>query len=247
MDTWLPMDSYEESGYPFAIPDLWRTTNSPAIQEKKIASPIDCWVLANYSLDLGLDLKGKNEDLPEFFEKVDFSLPNLDEPEFRPLEDLGLHPVSLSPELSDDSLDESETSSDFAQPIEGDTSLCQEVITRAGEHLKLKSWELFNNGGFEEPRSQFISERGAIAFDAAVIAHDEDTGAMCGGKCGRILQSGPLLTVSVHNRVEIRLPLRISRGFLCSDLADSRYYSVMSRQSKHFSRASNTGACQVIP
>lgn len=198
------MDSHGEAGYPFTLPDLWRTTNLATIQDEEIAGPTDCWVLAKHGLDLRLDVEGENEDLFRIFADIDFSLPDLDKLEFRPLEDLELQ-ESFSSGLTDDSADERETVSEIVQPIEEDIWLCPEVIAQVEPHQEFKSWEVFNDSGFREPRSEFISERGSIAFDAAVIAHEEAIGDSCQAKCGRILQSDPLLTVSLHNQVWVSI------------------------------------------
>lgn len=198
------MDSYAESGYPFAIPDLWRTINSAEIQHEKIASPTDCWVLTKHSLDLALDIEGKNEELPGSFAAVNFSIPDLDELEFRTLENLEPQEESFTPELTDDSGDEIENVLVVAQPVEDDIWLCPDVIAQVELRPKLKSWELFNDSGFEEPQPELISERGAIAFDAAVIAHEHEEAISDGSrtKYGKILQSDPLLKVSGPYQVE---------------------------------------------
>ena len=182
------MNSCAESGYPFTIPDLLRT------QHENIASPADCWVLTKHGLDLGLDFEGKNEDLPGFFGAINFSIPDLDELESRQLENLEPQEDSWTPELTDDSGDEIENVLVTAQPVEEDIWLCQVEL-----RPKLKSWELFNDSGFEEPQLKLISERGAIAFDAAVIAHEYEKaiGDRSRAKYGRILQSEPLLKVGV--------------------------------------------------
>lgn len=197
------MDSYAESGYPFTIPDSWRTITSAEIQDEKIASPADCWVLTNHGLDFGLDVEGKNEPLSGFFGAINFSIPDLDELEFRTLENLEPQEESFTPELTDDSIDERENISVIAQPIEEDVWLCPDVIAQVELHPKFKSWEVFNDSGFKEPQPEFISERGAIAFDAAVIAHEhqEAIGDQSRAKYGRILQSDALLKVGVYHQV----------------------------------------------
>lgn len=191
------MNPYAESGYPFTIPDLWRTINSAEIQHEKIASPADCWVLTKHGLDLGLDFEGKNEDLPGFFGPINFSIPDLDELEYRTLENLEPQEESFTPELTDDSGDEIEKVLVIAPPVEEDVWLCPDVIAQVELRPKLQSWELFNDSGFEEPPSELFSERGAVAFDAAVIAHEyeEAIGDRSRAKYGTILQSDPLLKV----------------------------------------------------
>lgn len=220
------MDSCAESGYPFAIPDLWQITNLATIQDEKVASSTGCWVLAQHGPDLGLDAEGKNENLSGFFEAISFSIPDLDELEFRPLEKLEPQEDSSPPELTDDSVDEREIVSDIAQPpIEEDIWLCPDLTAQVKPHRKFKSWEIFNNSGFKEPQPEFISERGAIAFDAALIAH-EATGDRAPAKRVKIIKSDPFLTVGVHNQVEVRPSLKKFRGSLCSGLAESRYFSI---------------------
>ena len=197
------MDSHEEPGYPFAIPDLWHTIQPPDIRSGKAASPPDCWVLTKHGLDLGLDVVGKNDELSEFFGAIDFGVPDLDELEFTPLEDLESQKESFTPELSDDSANERENVPVIAQPVEEDIWLCPDVIAQVELHPKFKSWEIFNDGGFKEPQPAFISERGPIAFDAAVNAHEheEAIGDQSRAKFGRILQSALFLKVGVHRQV----------------------------------------------
>lgn len=197
------MDSHEESGYPFAIPDLWHTIQSPEIPSGKVVSPTDCWVLTKHGLDLGLDVAGKNDDLSGFFGAIDFSIPDIDELEFTSLDDFESQEESFTPELSVDSADERENVPVIAQATEEDIWLCPDVTAQVEPHPKLKSWEIFNDSGFKEPQPSFISERGPIAFDAAVIAHEHEgaIGDKSGAKVGKILQSAPFLKVGVHRQV----------------------------------------------
>lgn len=193
------MDSCAESGYPFAIPDLWRTTKLATIQDETTASPTGCWVLTKHGLELGLAVEAEKEGLLGFFGEINLSLPDLDKSGFSPLEDLEAQ-EPFCPGLTDDSVDERETVSDIVQPFE-DIWTCPDVIAQAEAHLEFKSWEVFNDSGFKEPQPEFISERGAIAFDAAVVAHEKAISDRSRAQHGRILQSEPLLMVSVHNQL----------------------------------------------
>ena len=199
------MDSYEEAGYPFTVPDLLRSTNLATFQDEKIATPTHCWILAKHGLDWGLEVEGENQELFGFSGGVNFSIPDLEKLEFSPLEDLEPQDP-FSPVLTtDDSVDERGNISDVAtaQPIVEDICLYPDVIAQAEKHRELKSWELFYDSEFKEPQPGFISERGAVAFDTAVITHEKVISDRSHAKYGRILQSDPLLTVSVHNQAEI--------------------------------------------
>ena len=192
------MNSYEESGCAFDIPDLWRTANLVAIQEGASGSPIgDCWVLTKHGLDLGLDVEAEKVDQLEYLGDLNFDFPDLDRPIYSSLEDLEAQ-ESISPEPTDESVDERDPALQLAGPTE-DIWSYPDVIDQVETQLKVKSWEAFYDSGFEEPQLGFISERGSIALDAAINAHDKATNAQSQAEPGRILLSRPLLTVSVYD------------------------------------------------
>ena len=182
--------------YAFAVPDLWRVTNTAAFQDETTSCPASCWAFTKIGLDLGLDAVGKKEGLLGWFDELNFSLPHLAQLESTPLEDLEAQ-ESFSPSLTDDSVDESEPLIEFSDPTE-DIWSCPEVVSHVKTRREFKSWEVFNDSGFNEPQPVFISERGSVAVDAAVIAYVTAINDQSRAKCGRIVHSGPLLMVSIE-------------------------------------------------
>lgn len=197
------MDPDEECEYAFAIPDFWRITNSATFQDETTPCPTSCWAFTKAGLDLGLDAEGEKEGLLGWFEDLDFRLPDLAQLETTPLVDLEAQ-ESISPSITDDSVDESEPLIEVFDLTE-DIWLCPEVVSYVKVHREFKSWEVFNDSGFKEPQPEFISERGSTAVDAAVIAYGIAINDQSRAKYGRIVHSGPLLMVSIQIRFKFDL------------------------------------------
>lgn len=194
------MDTFEEFGHPFTIPDLWGRRHPEAIEEKITGSSAsDCWVLTKHGIDLGLDAEGEEVDRLINFENLNVKLPDLDNFKYDSLDNLEAH-ESLSPELTDGSIDERESILEISEPTE-DIWSHPDVVATVWPDKKIQSWEAFNDGGFKEPRLDFISERGSLVFDAVVAAHEKATSDQSGTKKGRVMQSRPLLLVSLHDQM----------------------------------------------
>jgi hypothetical protein len=192
------MGSEEESGDAFAIPDYWRTTDLPIIEDETTANATGCWILTKPDLDVGPDAQRETDDPSGCFGGLTFEFPALAPVEYISLDDLETS-ESSTPDLSDDSVDERESLSEVADPIE-DACSKPELIPQDDAQLQVKSWEVFNDCQFKESRTELLSERGSTAFDAAVIARGQTINSQSEAKYGRIIHSGPLLMVSsIHD------------------------------------------------
>lgn len=201
------MDSCQDSGNPFAIPDFWRTEHLPQIQDVTTKSPTDCWVLAENGLDLSHDTTEEATECLGYCGGLKLILPDLDHFEYGPLENFEVLD-SFSTGLTDDYVDEREPLLENADSI-GDVWTSSEIVAQVEAHPGFNSWESFHDGGFKEPRTEFISEQGSVAFDKALVACQTairgQSRAQYGAQYGRILQPDPLLMVSVYRQAHARL------------------------------------------
>lgn len=201
-----------ETGNAFAVPDLWeksafadfgRYVNNACTENKGA-------LFAPSSLDHGNEKPVRTLAFPDhatigdYFstsftfppsQDLDLHLPDLTSFEYGPLEDLE------NPELSSaSSLNGSNGLFPCQEQEEEDVWSATQILDPGSEPADFKSWDRFYAKALKEPRTAYISEAGPSAFDAALTSLATGPGSILPTESsGRVLQSGPVLTVGVSS------------------------------------------------
>ncbi|KAF2401901.1 hypothetical protein EJ06DRAFT_542430 [Trichodelitschia bisporula] len=161
---------------PFTSIGLWR----PSIFS--ILKPESSELFTPLELDIP-SIKIQNPYAPHISLEDDLKLPDLETFEFGPLEDLSAPEGSAISSVSEDQTSKDEYEEDiWGLAIQKDS---------AKEDVKYHTWESFLKPGFVEPRSPYVSEAGAGAFDATLQSWAEQKGKPV--DAGNVIESTTLV------------------------------------------------------
>ena len=185
------MDTQDELGRPFDIPDLWKKSSFGDFDletGKVLIEDLDTrlWQLEQSCEDLSctkIPLLGLEPPLSELDGP---GLLSHETSPLKPLEDLGSLESSIS-SLSDVALDQEDIADDdiWSDP---------DFLSLEKPPRQAKTWELFYDEGFEPSRTSYVSEAGPEVFDAILAWHGSKHGNQASEHPPKhILKSDPLL------------------------------------------------------
>lgn len=188
------MDTRDELGRPFDIPDLWSKSFFEGLDLETSSFLIEdletrLWQLEQSCEELNcikLPLLGLEPTIPE----LDGSgLLSHETSPFKPLEDLGSLESSVSSVSS-----RSDVTLDQADVVDDDIWSAPEFLSLGKPPRQAKTWESFYDEEFQPSRTSYVSEAGPEVFDSILAWHDSKQGDRASEHLPKhILKSDPLL------------------------------------------------------
>lgn len=180
------MEESDEDGNPFAIPDLWKPSLFDPAQIVTGCLQTEKWDALNNGTDMGQDFPSEEDTIFKAFHCLDLALPDLSSFEYGPLE---------TPVTVESSYESTNDSTDDTESVEEDPWSDVNLLFWSDKPSEFKSWEIFYDKGFKEPRTAYISEGGSLALDAALQLDTCGTENAPNKRNGRVVKSTPMLRV----------------------------------------------------
>lgn len=209
------MDEINECEGAFGLLDLWKPSSFAYLQDETPSHPIKRWDALNYQIDN--DGAFMEEcDLSKFSKFLSsLSFPEITSSDYRPCQTLEAS-ESSSEEPSSDSVEELTINPLEAETVNDDPWSNVHLLIPIEKTRNFRSWELFHDKRFMEPRTTYWSEGGPLAMDAVLCLPGHSSDGSPGNVEIPLLGFNPLLVVSIPvTFVDHRL--KISRECLSSD------------------------------
>lgn len=182
------MEEPDREGNAFAIPDLWKPSLFEPLQIETGFLQTGKWDALNYGIDLGQEFRSEGEYIFKNSHCLELALPDLSSFEYGPLETPAAVELSSLYGSTDESIEDAES-------VEEDPWSNVNLFIQCDRPSEFKSWEVFYDKGFKEPRTAYLSEGGPLAFDAALRLHPHGNDNSLNKCNGRVVKSTPMLRV----------------------------------------------------
>lgn len=211
------MEESDEDENVFAIPDLWKPSLFEPPQVKISSLHIENWDAVNYGIDLGQNFRFEGDSIfHSSSQYVALDLPDLSSDlgqEFRfegdsifksshclaldlpGLSNFGYGPLETPATVGSPFYESTDDSTEDMEFVEEDPWSDANLWIQSDRPSKFKSWEIFFDKSFKEPRTAYMSEGGPLAFDAALRLHPHGTENSLNKRNGPVVKSTPMLRV----------------------------------------------------
>lgn len=209
------MDEINECEGAFALLDLWKPSSFAHLQDETGSHPVERWDALNYQID-NEEAFTEEYDVSKSFQFLSsLSFPDITSSDYRPCQTLEAS-ESSSEEPSSDSVEELTINPLKAETVNDDPWSDVHLLIPIEKTRNFRSWELFHDKTFMEPRTTYWSEGGPLAMDAVLCLPEHFSDGSPGKVELPLLSFSPLLVVSISvTFVDYRL--KISRECLSSD------------------------------
>lgn len=209
------MDEINDREGAFALLDLWKPSSFAHLQDETGSHLIEKWDVLNYQIDNDGAFT-EEYDVSKFFKFFsNLSSPDLTSSDYRPWQTLEAS-ESSSEEPSSDSAEELTINPLEAETANDDPWSDVYLLIPIEKTRNFRSWELFHDKTFKEPRNTYWSEGGPLAMDAVLCLPEHSSDGSRGKVELPLLSFSPLLVVSIPvTFVDHRL--KVSRECLSSD------------------------------
>lgn len=209
------MDEINECEGAFALLDLWKLSSFAYLQDETGSYPIEKWDALNYQIDNDGAFT-EEHDVSRFSKFLaSLSFPDITSSDYRPCQALEAS-ESSSEEPSSDSVVELKINQLEAEILNDDPWSDVHLLIPIEKTQNFRSWELFHDKTFLEPRTTYWSEGGPLAMDAVLCLPEHSSDESPGNMELPLLRFSPLLVVSIPVTFLDHL-LKISRECLSSD------------------------------
>lgn len=209
------MDEINGSEDAFALLDLWKLSSFAYLQDETGSYPIEKWDALNYQIDNDGAFT-EEHDVSKFSEFLaSLSFPDITSSDYRPGQTLEAS-ESYSEEPSSDSVVELTINPLEAEIVNDDPWSDVHLLIPIEKTRNFRSWELFHDKTFMEPRTTYWSEGGPLAMDAVLCLPERSSDGSSGNMELPLLGLSSLLVVSIPVTFVDHL-LKISRECLSSD------------------------------
>lgn len=180
------MEESDEDGNAFAIPNLWKPSLFEPFQIQSDSLQTEIWDTLNNGIDLGEEFRSEGDSIFKSSHGLSLTLPDLSSFQYGPLKT----PTSVEPlyESIDDTTEDAES-------VEENPWSDANLWIQSSRPSEFRSWEIFYDKAFKEPRTAYLSEGGSLAFDAALCLHPLGTDNSLPQYNGRVVKSAPMLRV----------------------------------------------------
>lgn len=190
------MDEINEYDGAFTLVDLWKPSSFAHLQDKTGSQLVEKWDVLNYQIDNDEAFTEKYE-ISNFFEFLS-SLPFTDttSSDYRPWQTLEASESSFQDPTSD-SFEDLTINALEAETVNDDFLSDVHLLILIERSRMLKSWEIFYNKTFKEPRTTYWSEGGPLAIDAVLYLPELSTDGSPAKEEIPLLNFSSLLVVSI--------------------------------------------------
>lgn len=217
------MDEINEREGDFALLDLWQPSSFAHLQDQTGSQLIEKWDELNYRIDDD-EVFMEKYDVSNFWKCLSsLSFTDTTSSDYRPWQTLEASESSCE-DTSSDSIEDLTITALEAETVNDDPWSDVHLQIPIEKSRKFRSWELFYDKTFKEPRTTYWSEGGPLAIDAALCLPDHSTDGSPGKKEIQSLNFSSLLVVSIPVTF-VDHQLKISRVCLSSGWAGSHHCS----------------------
>lgn len=208
------MDEINECEGAFALLDLWKPFSGAHLQGETGSQLIEKWNVLNYQIDNDGAFREEYDVSKSFKFLSSLSFPDIASSDYRPWQTLEASESSCE-EPSSDSIEELTINASEAETVNDDPWSDVQLLIPIEKSRNFRSWELFHDKTFMEPRTTYWSEGGPLAMDVVLCLPEHSSEGSPGQAELPSLSFSPLLVVSIPvTFVDHRL--KISRECLSS-------------------------------
>lgn len=208
------MDEISECEGAFALLDLWKPFSDAHLQGETGSQLIEKWDVLNYQIDNDGAFREEYDVSKSFKFLSILSFPDITSSDYRPWQTLEASESSCD-EPSSDSIEELTINALEAETVNDDPWSDVQLLIPIEKSRNFRSWELFHDKTFMEPRTTYWSEGGPLAMDVVLCLPEHSSEGSPGQVELPSLSFSPLLVVSIPvTFVDHRL--KISRECLSS-------------------------------
>lgn len=161
------MDEISECESAFALPDLWKPSSFAHLQDETGSQLIEKWDMLNYQIDNDGAFT-EEHDISKFIKFLSsLSFPDITSSDYRPWQTLEASESSYE-EPNSDSIEELTINALEAETLIDDPWSDVHLLIPIEKSRNFRSWELFYDITFMEPRTAYWSEGGPLAMDAVL-------------------------------------------------------------------------------
>lgn len=190
------MDEINECESPFAFPDLWKPSSFAHLQDETSSQLVEAWEVLNYQLDNDESF-AEEYDVSKFFKlSSSLSSPDIISSDYRPWQTLDAYKSSCE-EPSSDSIEDFTINALGAETVNDDPWSNVHLLIPIEKSRDFRSWELFYDKTFMQPRTTYWSEVGPLAMDAVLCLPEHSSDRSSGKVEIPLLNVSSLLVVSM--------------------------------------------------
>lgn len=190
------MDEINEWEAAFALPDLWKPSSFAHPQDETGFQLNEKWDVLNYQIDND-EAFTEEYDASKFFRLLSsLPFPDKTSSDYRPWQTLEASEPSCE-EPSSDSIEELTINALEAETVNDEPWSDVHLLIPIEKSRNFRSWELFHDKTFMEPRTTYWSEGGPLAMDAVLCLPEQSSDESLGKVEIPLLSFSSLLVVSI--------------------------------------------------